>query len=234
MNYYEHHIGDYDTETSHLTWVEDLAYRRLVALYYRKEKPIPADVDEACRLIRATNREQKKAVSAVLSEFFRLEVDGFHQKTCDEVIANYLAKEPEREAKKANEDNRVRRHREERAALFKTITDAGEHAPWNIGMQELRIMAKRITDGALPPAPEPETVTAPVTAPVTPATATQTPDTKHQTPVISPSLRSGEIADKSASRPKREDKSLKAYLDECREAGKKPLPADHAIRDYCR
>lgn len=35
-------------------------------------------------------------------------------------------------------------------------------------------------------------------------------------------------------RPKREDITLKAYLDACRLEGKKPLPADHPVRDYCR
>lgn len=51
----------------------------------------------------------------------------------------------------------------------------------------------------------------------------------------SPSLRSGESAAKPrTSRPKREDITLKAYLESCKEAGIKPLPADHAIREYCR
>jgi hypothetical protein len=36
------------------------------------------------------------------------------------------------------------------------------------------------------------------------------------------------------SRPKREDTTLKTYLQECREAGTKPVPDDHAIRAYCR
>lgn len=51
----------------------------------------------------------------------------------------------------------------------------------------------------------------------------------------SSSLRSEESAGKPApSKPKREDKTLKAYLDDCRQAGQKPVPADHAIRAYCR
>ncbi len=51
----------------------------------------------------------------------------------------------------------------------------------------------------------------------------------------SSSLRSEESAGKPASlKPKREDKTLKTYLDDCRQAGQKPVPADHAIRAYCR
>lgn len=51
----------------------------------------------------------------------------------------------------------------------------------------------------------------------------------------SSSLRSEESAGKPAApRPKRGDKTLKTYLDECKAALLKPLPADHSIRDYCR
>lgn len=38
----------------------------------------------------------------------------------------------------------------------------------------------------------------------------------------------------SPPRTKREDKTLKAYLAECKELRIKPVPPNHAIRDYCR
>lgn len=92
MNYYEHHLGDYDAATAHLSWLEDMAYTRLLRLYYRKELPVPADVKEACRLVRAATKEQKAAVEAVLKEFFELMSDGWHQKRCDQDVAKYQAK----------------------------------------------------------------------------------------------------------------------------------------------
>ncbi len=184
MNYYEHHIGDYDKNTAHLTACEDGIYSRMIRRYYDKEKPLDADVNEVKRVMRARTKEEKAAVDAVLKEFFSLQDDGWHNKICDEVIEKYLAGEPEREVKKANEDNRLKRHRAERAELFKTITDAGEHAPWNIGMTELREMAKRLTN----PKPEtpdtPKAETQPATAPATLATATQTPIPSHQSPLV--------------------------------------------------
>ena len=185
MNYFEHHIRDYDTATSHLTWEEDLAYTRLIRWYYRKEKPVPADVKEACRQVRAVSKAQREAVAAVLAEFFDLQDDGWHNATCDQAIKRYQDGEPEREVKKANEENRVKRHREERAQLFKIITEAGLHAPWNIGITELRTLAGRIPVGN-PVTEIPETVTQPVTAPATLATATQSPITNHQSPVLKP------------------------------------------------
>lgn len=178
MNYYEHHIGDYDEATSHLTACEDGIYSRLIRKYMAKEQPLPNDLPALQRLVRARTREEKKAVATVLSEFFVLMDDGWHQHTCDEAIEKFRAGEPEREVKKANEDNRLKRHREERSRLFKVLTDAGEHAPWNIGMGELREMVARLTATApvaqMPPLPE--------TAPATPATATQAPLPTTHTP----------------------------------------------------
>ncbi|WP_103852148.1 YdaU family protein [Burkholderia pseudomallei] len=87
MNFYKHHIGDYDADTSHLSWDEDMAYTRMIRTYYRREKPLPEDVKEVCRLVRATSRVQREAVQAVLGEFFSLEADGWHQKRCDGELA---------------------------------------------------------------------------------------------------------------------------------------------------
>lgn len=89
MNYYEHHIGDFDADTAHLSWVEDMAYTRLMRLYYRRERPIPTDMAEACRLVRAISKDQKQAVESVLKEFFVLDADGWHQARCDSEILVY-------------------------------------------------------------------------------------------------------------------------------------------------
>ncbi len=43
MNYYPFHIGDYAKKTRHLSWDEDMAYRRLIDAYYLHEGPLPAD-----------------------------------------------------------------------------------------------------------------------------------------------------------------------------------------------
>ena len=92
MNFYKHHIGDYDADTAHLSWVEDMAYTRLLRLYYRRERPVPADVGEACRLVRASTKDQRQAVVDVLQEFFVLADDGWHQGRADTELARYLKK----------------------------------------------------------------------------------------------------------------------------------------------
>lgn len=92
MNFYKHHIGDFDADTAHLSWMEDAAYRRLMCLYYRREAPIPSDVDQACRLVRATSKQERDAVRTVLAEFFTDEDDGWHNKRCDMEIEAAQAK----------------------------------------------------------------------------------------------------------------------------------------------
>lgn len=196
MNYFELHIGDYAEATQHLTILEDGVYSRLLRKYYASEKPLPVDVAMVQRLIVARSKDEKAAVEVVLQEFFVLEKDGWHQPRCDDEIERYTSGEPERKAKKANEDERQRRHREERAELFTKLTAAGEHAPWNLPIKDLRERVAGLPIAVLggqpvTPATAPETLQAdkPATAPATPATATQTPfpnthypDTTTQTP----------------------------------------------------
>lgn len=92
MNYYQHHIGDYDSATAHLSLVEDAIYSRLIRLYYRTEKPLPADINQVARLIRVTKNSEKVFVERVLSEFFSLTDSGWIQKRCDEEISDYHRK----------------------------------------------------------------------------------------------------------------------------------------------
>lgn len=174
MNYYEHHIGDYAEATAHLSFVEDAAYSRLIRKYYATEKPIPADLKAAQRLVAARTRDEREAVQRVLEEFFELTEDGWHHHRCDREIASYRAGQPQREAKKRNEDVRLERHRAARAALFAVINDAGMHMPWNCPTAELRAAVERIQ--AEQPATRPATpATAPATTEAQPATGTATP-----------------------------------------------------------
>jgi uncharacterized protein YdaU (DUF1376 family) len=87
MNYYSFHVGDYVLHTAHLSIEEDIAYRRLLDLYYTSESPIPLDIEKVSKLIRM--RDQSKAVADVLGEFFVRCDDGFHSKRADEEIAAY-------------------------------------------------------------------------------------------------------------------------------------------------
>jgi uncharacterized protein YdaU (DUF1376 family) len=53
MNYYPFHIGDYISHTSHLSDLEDLAYRRMIDLYYQTEEPFE-DIAWVARKVKST------------------------------------------------------------------------------------------------------------------------------------------------------------------------------------
>lgn len=92
MNHYPRHIGDWIRDTAHLSEVEECIYSRMLDQYYAREKALPADKAQVCRLVRATTREARKAVDSVLAEFFAPGPDGWHQKRCDEELAKYAEK----------------------------------------------------------------------------------------------------------------------------------------------
>lgn len=89
MRHFAHHIGDYAAATAHLSFVEDAAYHRLLRLYYRDERALPADVAACQRLVAARSKEERAAVDAMLHEFFTLEDDGWHQSRADDELAAY-------------------------------------------------------------------------------------------------------------------------------------------------
>lgn len=87
MNFYKHHLGDYDGHTAHLSWDEDMAYTRLLRVYYRREEAIPDA--EKYRLARAASKSHRGAVDRVLSEFFTLVSGLWRQKRADMEIQTY-------------------------------------------------------------------------------------------------------------------------------------------------
>ena len=86
LNFYPHHIGDYLTATAHLTWQEDCAYRRLLDVYYSREQALPTEIAQACRLVRAASKDERKAVETVLTEFFTLTDAGWAHARCEAEI----------------------------------------------------------------------------------------------------------------------------------------------------
>jgi len=85
MNYYNFHIGDYISHTIHLSSGEDLAYRRLLDMYYDTELPIPNNIPLVSRKIRIS----AEIVKTVLDEFFELTEEGYKNFRADNEIAEY-------------------------------------------------------------------------------------------------------------------------------------------------
>ena len=85
MIWYKFHLGDYITHTTHLSDAEDLAYRRLLDLYYMSEKPIPLDTQSVSRKIRL----DLDITESVLGEFFEHTSEGYRNARCDAEIMRY-------------------------------------------------------------------------------------------------------------------------------------------------
>jgi uncharacterized protein YdaU (DUF1376 family) len=83
--WYKFHLGDYITHTTHLSDAEDLAYRRLLDLYYMSEKPIPLDTDAVSRRIRL----DLDITESVLNEFFEKTPEGYRNVRCDAEVEKY-------------------------------------------------------------------------------------------------------------------------------------------------
>lgn len=85
MHYYNFHIGDYKSHTSHLSVIEDIAYRRLLDFYYLHEKPIKQH--DIARQIGM--REHEQDVLTILDEFFLSSPQGFVHPRADKEIARF-------------------------------------------------------------------------------------------------------------------------------------------------
>lgn len=87
MHYYQFNIDGYRAATAHLTNDEDLAYRRLLDMYYDTEDKIPLETEWVARRLRLAC----EVVTAVLMDMFVKHEDGWFHPVCDENIKHYQA-----------------------------------------------------------------------------------------------------------------------------------------------
>lgn len=87
MHYYKFNISNWYLNTAHLTLEEEAVYFRLVNHYYDSEQPIPLETQSVIRRLRLGSYSD--IVGLVLKEFFVLQEDGWHHKTCDELLEEY-------------------------------------------------------------------------------------------------------------------------------------------------
>jgi uncharacterized protein YdaU (DUF1376 family) len=90
MHYYQFNIGDYASHTRHLDLLEDLAYRRILDLYYLHERPLNGDATVVAKQIGM--RDEAATVRDVLNEFFQKTDEGYVNGRADKEIAHYQSK----------------------------------------------------------------------------------------------------------------------------------------------
>lgn len=87
MHYYQFNISDYRAATAYLSNDEDLAYRRLLDMYYDTEEKIPLDTQWVAKRLRLSN----EVIKAVLEDKFKLTETGWQHDRCELVIQQYQA-----------------------------------------------------------------------------------------------------------------------------------------------
>jgi uncharacterized protein YdaU (DUF1376 family) len=93
MNYYQHHIGDFNNATRHLSLIERAIYRDLLDMYYDTEQAIDAsNLDRLARRVQCSTEEQVNALKYVLDEFFNLDNGMYVNNRCEREIAEYHGK----------------------------------------------------------------------------------------------------------------------------------------------
>lgn len=90
MHYYQFNIGDYMKHTARLSLMEDLAYRRMLDLYYLNDGPITSDVKRLARQVGMSGNEDE--IVFVLSEFFQLDGEVYRNARADRDLESYKAK----------------------------------------------------------------------------------------------------------------------------------------------
>lgn len=91
MHYFQFNIGDYYSHTSHLSPMEDLAYRRLIDKYYLNEQPFNGRSTDVARKLGLV--EHSEAVGYVLREFFVQDADGnWQHERINQDISSYKTK----------------------------------------------------------------------------------------------------------------------------------------------
>jgi len=169
VNYYPHHIGDFNNATRHLNRIERSVYRDLIELYYDTEQPLSLDLKSLCRKIIARSDEEVAAVQDVLNEFFEHTENGWAHGRCDEEIRKAQEASEESNGRRENERERQRRHRERRKQLFAVLRDKGIVPPWDTATEALQKMVDNVMS---------QPVTRDVTANQEPLPITQDQDPK--------------------------------------------------------
>lgn len=75
--WYKRDPSAYIKKTMHLSLVEHGAYCLMLDVIYMTKQPLPAEFEGICRILRATTKPERAAVTAVLKQFFELGEGGY-------------------------------------------------------------------------------------------------------------------------------------------------------------
>lgn len=150
MHVYSHHIGDFNTATLHLSRLERSIYRDAIEYYYANESALDgSDFGLLARRLRCESEAEKVALQFVLDEFFDLDIASgcYVQPRCERELVDYRLAVAASGVVKQSVNNRQKKHRQERSAMFDALKAAGVHLAWNAGVAEVRAAFKEHCKG---------------------------------------------------------------------------------------
>jgi len=145
MHYYQFNIGDYASHTSRLTPLEDVAYRRMLDVYYLSEQPLNGCATDVAREIGMT--EYLDSVEYILAKFFIKEENCFSQKRIDSEIKKYKSNAKNKsKAGKASAKARRSKALEGSTPVEQTLNTKATTEQLNINHKPLTINQETVSD----------------------------------------------------------------------------------------
>ena len=145
MFYYQFNIGDYAAATKGLSLLEDLAYRRILDLYYTSEQPLNECLTDVAREIGM--RDQQQEVDYVVQKYFTLTADGWSQKRAEREVEAYQSKQ-----KSASKAGKASAEARRIKASEQTFNDRSTTVQPNIKHKTLNIKQEPVTNTTGSPA----------------------------------------------------------------------------------
>lgn len=90
MHYYQFNIKDYSFATIRMSLMEDLAFRRMLDLFYESEQPLPFELKRVAKLIGMLDHQEE--IRDVLNEFWTETESGWVNSRALSEIKAYKAK----------------------------------------------------------------------------------------------------------------------------------------------
>ena len=90
MHYYQFNIKDYSFATIRMSLMEDLAFRRMLDLFYETEKPLPFELKRIAKLIGMNDYQEE--IKDILNDFWTETENGWVNSRAHEEIVKYQAK----------------------------------------------------------------------------------------------------------------------------------------------
>jgi len=90
MHYYQFNIKDYSFATIRMSLMEDLAFRRMLDLFYETEKPLPCELKRIAKLIGMNDYQEE--IRDVLNDFWTETENGWVNSRAEIEIEKYQLK----------------------------------------------------------------------------------------------------------------------------------------------